>query len=53
MKYFLDLLIGGRIGLRFQRDWYMGKTVYTLRLTPEEFEQMQATIDRIFDPYEH
>jgi hypothetical protein len=48
MKYFLDLLIGGRIGLRFQRDWHLGKVVYTLRLTPEEFEAMQLTIDRAF-----
>ena len=48
MKYFIDLIIGDRIGLRFTRDWYLGRTVYTLRMTPEEFEAMQLTIDRIF-----
>lgn len=48
MKYFLELLIGGRIVLRFQRDWHLGKTVYTLRMTPEEFEAMQDIIDQAF-----
>jgi len=48
MKHFLDLVIGDRVGLRFVRDWYLGKTVYTLRLTQEEFDDMQLTIDRIF-----
>ena len=48
MKYFLDLLIGGRISLRFQRDWHLGQTVYTLRMTPEEFEAVQLAIDQAF-----
>ena len=48
MKYFIDLLIGGRIGLTFTRDWYLGKTVYTLRMTPEEFEAVQLAIDQAF-----
>lgn len=48
MKYFLDLLIGGRITLRFQRDWHLGQTVYTLRMTQEEFDVMQDIIDQAF-----
>ena len=48
MKYFLDLLIGGRISLRFQRDWHLGQTVYTLRMTKEEFDVMQDIIDQAF-----
>ena len=48
MKYFLDLLIGGRITLWFLRDWHLCKSVYSLRMTHEEFDVMQDIIDQAF-----
>jgi hypothetical protein len=49
MNYFYELIFGGKIRLMFVRDWYMGETVYTLRMTPKEFEALQDIIDQAFE----
>ena len=47
MKYFRDLVIGGLLGVRFKRYWYMNKWYYTLMLTEEEFDHFQALLDEV------
>jgi FtsZ-interacting cell division protein YlmF len=49
LNYFIDLVFGDKFALQFVRDWYMGETVYILRMTPKEFEELQTIIDQVFD----
>jgi hypothetical protein len=45
----MDLVFGDKFALQFVRDWYMGETVYVLRVTPKEFEELQTIVDQVFD----
>ena len=49
MNYFMELVFGDKFALQFVRDWYMGETVYILRMTPKEFEELQLIIDQVFE----
>ena len=52
MEYFKDLIIGGVMALRFRRHWYLGRHVYALMLTEQEFGKLQQAMDEILT-YEH
>lgn len=51
MKYFRDLVIGGRFGLRFKKYWHMGRHCYALMLTEEEFDRVQDILNRVTDEH--
>jgi len=49
LNYFIELVFGDKFALQFVRDWHLGEVVYTMRMTPKEFEELQIMIDRVFE----